>query len=299
MKNDLEFELTFEGTNLDGGSIDARDLAPSLLALSEAIDLAREQVVVDSRPVALRVRPNFEKGSFRVFLEIGQSYYSHFIDLFSGNHVQAWATLFSLLGLSGAGLLQLIKTSKGKKPIRVVEIEETRRVKVVFENCEEEVPKEVFMIFSNPRIRKALEGFVRPLLRGSLERMNIRHRGVRTLEVNQEEASSFRSDGAKDKEVISEGERFLQLVAPSFKQGNKWRFNDGGRSDYYSVLDSAFVEGVRERRILFGSHEYFRCVVRSTQVIEEDGIKSHHEILRVIRKEVIPTQDRIDFDGKD
>ena len=83
MKESLTFEIVFDGKNFHEGEIDVKDLAPSLLSLSELLDEASSRYAPQCGKVSLRVKPNFEKKCFKVYLDIAQSYYSRFVELFS------------------------------------------------------------------------------------------------------------------------------------------------------------------------------------------------------------------------
>lgn len=281
MNENLNFEFIFDGEHLDEGSIDVRDLAPTLLSLSELLDEAGSRFTPEASTISLRAKPNIEKKCFKIYLEIAQSYYPSFVELFSSQQMQAWGVLLSMVGVSGVGLLQLVKKSKKRSPRRVVEIEHTEKVRVVFDEDDDiEVHKNVFSLFQNPRARKAVEHMFKPLKKGGVDKMQITQQGEEKFSAKSEDADSFDFDPDETDELESEGEKILRIISPSFKKGNKWRLSDGSRTDYYEITDENFLEKVRNDDILFGSHDFLRAKVRTYQKIEDTEIKIRHEIFK-------------------
>lgn len=63
------FSIIYDGEALAEGSIDAKDLAPALLALAEVIEEAQPLVPELDARLSLRVRSDFERGSFEIHLD--------------------------------------------------------------------------------------------------------------------------------------------------------------------------------------------------------------------------------------
>jgi hypothetical protein len=127
-----EFSILYDGQPVAEGTIDARDLAPALLAFADLVDEAAPLVDANLPRLSLRVRPDFKEGSFEVYLEIA-SLYSKLVSLFSGPDAQAWSAFFQIVGISGAvGVFQLIYSSKGRAATKVT-IEHKETVIVTFE----------------------------------------------------------------------------------------------------------------------------------------------------------------------
>src|SRR3989442_611843 len=137
MPEESRFNVTFEGEALEAGVMEVNDLAPALLGLGDVVDETNRVVTRGEARVVLHVHAGFQPGSFGVDLEIAQSAYKKFIEIFTSPGATAWATFLTLLGLSGTfGLIQLVKKSKGRQPKSVVEIERTSKVRVTFEGGE-------------------------------------------------------------------------------------------------------------------------------------------------------------------
>ena len=299
MNEPVIFHLAFDGEAIKDGSIEVNELAPALLALGELVDETNKYVTEGRAAVALRVRPELERGSFKIALEIAERCYDRFVDLFTSPGAAALAAFLGIIGISGGlGLIQIIKKSKGKKPKTVVEIEQTTRVRVEFEGKEPvEVERNVFNIFNNLRARDAVARVVKPLRGEGIDELQFYHKGNPTVAIAQDEADYFRAPDLHEEETVSETETILRIMAISFKEGNKWRFSDGGNTYYISLLDEDFINRIHRTEVRFGENDCLRVVLRTRQWYEGEDLKIAREILKVIEHIPSGTQTLIPFNG--
>jgi hypothetical protein len=140
-QGDAHFSIVYDGEAVAEGAIEARDLAPALLALADVFDEAQSVVPEIDARITVRVRAGFEKGSFEVHLELAKLY-QQIVSLFSGQDATAWANLFQIVGIAGVagllGLFQLIKRAKGRKTTSVT-IERSERVRITFEGDDQAI----------------------------------------------------------------------------------------------------------------------------------------------------------------
>jgi len=293
---ETDFQFYYDGELVDAGIMDARDLAPALLALADLIDSANKEVSGGSSNVSLRVHSDFKNKCFEVNLSVVVGYYRQFVDMFTAPEAQAWAALCSVIGISGFGLLQLIKKSKGRKPTRVVAIQHTQKVSIEFDGDDPiEVDERVFRLFQNSAARNAAAKIVAPLERDGYEELGIKYRGEKVLKVNKEEAPYFRALEEYEDEIVSESPAYVKIITPSFKEGNKWRVHDGDSIKSVDILDEDFLLRVRTRDELFGNNDYMRVVMRTKQWREGEKIKVTHAIVKVLKHETIPKNGQLDF----
>lgn len=127
-----EFSIVYDGPPVLEGTIDARDIAPALLAFADLIDEVAPLINQRPHQLSLRVKPDVRKGSFEIYLEVAELY-SKFVSLFSGIDAQAWASFIQIIGFSGAiGVFQFLKRAKGRKPTKVT-VERQEIVTITFE----------------------------------------------------------------------------------------------------------------------------------------------------------------------
>lgn len=291
------FSIVYEGEAVADGTIDAKDLAPALLALADLVDESRAVVPELPDALTLRVRSNFERGSFEVHLELAKLY-QQVVSLFSGQEATAWANLFQIVGIAGVagllGLLQLIKRARRRK-YTAVTIERTERVRVTFEgdDAPTEIDSRVWKLFTNARVRKAIERMVAPLRNQGITEFKIRHKGRNTLEVKQDEAPYFDAPTEHEGETVSTTDTRLVIVAPSFQEGNKWRVSDGSRNIFVSIADPNFNRSVQTGREAFRKGDILLVQLETRQWLEGTELKAEHAILKVIRHENAPEQQKL------
>jgi len=285
-----DFSFTYDGPPVQEGSIDARDLAPSLLALADLVDEAAPLVHSEVARLSVRIKPTFEKGSFVVHFDIADLY-SKFISLFGSPEAQAWSAFFQIVGLAGAmGVLQLIKKAKGRKPTSV-SFEHTEKVTLTFEGeLPEQYDKRVWELFENARARKAIEKLVSPVADKGFESFKIYTGKEEALSVTTEEAPFFKAPPDKNDRHVVEFETRLVIVAMSFNAGNKWRVWDGSKTLYVSLGDEAFNESVQKGIETFRKGDSLYVTLKITQWVENSTLNAEHTIVKVHRHEVPPKQ---------
>ena len=284
-EQETQFSVIYGGEALEDGTIDAKDLAPALLAFAELIDETAPLTDGSASHYSLRVRADFERGSFEIHLEIAKLY-ERFVSLFTGPDATAWSAFFQILGISGAfGIFQLLKRAKGRKPTTVT-IETSQTVKLTFDGEDPvSVERAVFSLFNNPRARKAIEAIIKPLFGRGIDLFKLRHKGRDTVEVTEAEAPYFIAPTEHEGKTIAEVDTRLVLLAPSFKPGNKWRVSDGGRSIFVAIEDTGFEQAVQAGNESFRKGDILHVRLQTRQWLDGTELKAEHAIVRVHRHE--------------
>ena len=281
-----QFSIVYDGEPLVDGTIDARDLAPCILALADLVDEAAPLVDPALPRISLRVRPNFKEGSFEVLFDVANTY-TKFVSIFSGPDAQAWSSFFQIVGIAGGvGIFQLIFRSRGRKPTRVT-IERKESVTVTFEgDAPFSVDPRVWELFKNPRARKAIERMLLPLLERGFDLFKIKDmNGIETLRVTEKEAPYFEAPAQHENETVSEVDTRVVIVSPSFNLGNKWRVTDGARTLYVAIRDQAFEQAVQQGTEAFRKGDTLYVRLLTTQWTEEGRLVAEHAIAKVYRHE--------------
>lgn len=276
-----QFSVIYDGDAVEDGSIDAKDLAPALLAFAELIDETAPLTEGSASRYSLRVRSDFERGSFEIHLELAKLY-ERFVSLFTGPDATAWSAFFQILGISGAiGIFQLLKRAKGRKPTTVT-VETSQRVTLTFDGDDPvSVERGVWALFNNPRARKAIESIIRPLFGRGLNLFKLRHKGRDTIEVTDTEAPYFAAPTEHEGETIAEVDTRLVLLSPSFKPGNKWRVSDGGRSIFVAIEDARFEQAVQTGNESFRKGDILHVRLQTRQWLDGTELKAEHAIVKV------------------
>lgn len=289
---EADFSIVYDGETVQEGSIDARQLAPALLALADVIDEAQPLISELEGRISLRVRSDFERGSFEVHLEIAKLY-TQFKELFSGSDATAFANLFQIVGIAGfagaLGLFPLIKKAKRRKSTSIT-VERSERVQIVFEGDEEPVvtDRRTLQLFQNLRVRKAVEQIITPLMKGGIDRFEIKHRGRSTFEVSEQEAQYFVAPTEHEGETASALDTRVSIVVANFQQGNKWRVSDGSRTIYVAIEDTDFVRAVQTGQEAFRKGDILHVRLQTRQWMEGGELRAEFTILKVYDHEPGP-----------
>lgn len=289
----ISFSIVYDGPPVSEGTIDARDLAPALLAFADLVDEAAPLIDPSLHQLSLRVRPDFREGSFEIYLEVA-NLYSKFVGLFGGTDAQAWASFIQIIGFSGAiGVFQFLKRAKGRKPSKVT-FERQEKVTITFEGEDQfDVDSRVWQLSQNSQARKAIEKVVSPLMDRGFDLFKIKKDGKDSLTVNETEATYFKAPIEHESETTSEVNTRVVIVAPSFNLGNKWRVSDGGSTLYVAIKDQEFERSVQQGAEAFRKGDILHVTMQTTQWLEGGKLCTEYAISKVHRHEQGPKQQKL------
>ena len=108
------FSIAYMGDAVEDGSMSAKDMAASLLAVGELFDAANDTLNHGAVKVEIRVRA-VSKGSFEIDLEVLQSLYKEMVNLFSGDAATAALQMKEYLFRRRSGIAGLDETHQEKK----------------------------------------------------------------------------------------------------------------------------------------------------------------------------------------
>ena len=136
--------------------------------------------------------------------------------------------------------------------------------------------------------------FVSPLEEEGIEKMILRYQGQESI-IEEEDRIYFNTDIEDERKIEEDSEKFLVLINVSFKMGQKWRVSDGTDVFYTRILDEAFMNKVISRKILFGTNDSLRVILRTVQILNKDGsLKTFKDVVKVI--EHIPSDQQSELD---
>jgi len=292
MADSVHFSVRYDGPALSNHTMDVRELAPALLALAHLVEEANKVALPDAAEVRLSVEGNFKSGSFGIDLVAIQSVAEQVISLLAGHGVTATANLITLLNALGflrgnetcVGLIALIKRLRGRKPATIRQ--EGDRVLITCNDTQTTETIEVDLLtgklYQSRVVRQNLEKSLKPLAREGVDFFAVGQDGQAHTVVTAQELEMFTA-AAEDEETVSDDVSrnvLLQIESTVFKEGNKWRFSDGGLAFHAEIADEAFLAKVNagER---FGKLDVLRVDLQRIQSITDSGLKIRHVITRV------------------
>ncbi len=277
--------IAFDGPALRDGTIDARTLAPALLAFGHLCEEANRVLNGDRVSVAVRVRANFQAGSFEVNLEVIQGLVGQAWDLLRGDFATSAANLLAFLGAGaavGVGLIALLKHINGRRPSAVVALQDGGVVIELVDGTRIETRREVLDLLRDLRVRQAVEGVTRPLSKDGIERFEIRDGDAVVESVGRDDVPALSAPSIDDVLLIEERRRAaFSIVSLAFKDETKWRLSDGQGTFLASIRDENFLGLVNRNEISFSKGDVLIADILVRQWQSAGGVRTEYEVLKV------------------
>ncbi len=286
----VHFSIKYDGPALADHQMDVRELAPALIALSNLLEEASKAAYPDSSEVRVQVKGNFKGGSFGVDFIALQSISQQIVSMLGGPTATAAANLLGILGglglLGGAGLIGLIKFLNGKTPSKI----EVRGDSEIFEirTAEEVQTFEVDLLagrlYRSSVVKQSLARVLKPLEQEGVDVFASGINGVTQNVVTKADLPAF-IEAALEAEVVSDvlnPSVLLQIESAVFKDGNKWRLNDGSTSFFATIIDPDFLQKIESGAERFGKGDLLVVDLRRVQSITDTGLKTELIIERVL-----------------
>lgn len=288
--SEAEFRLTYDGDAVADGEMDVADLAPALLAMGQLLKASARVVDGDDAVTTVRVKAT-QVGSFDVWLSLAMDGARAGWAFWKSDDVQAAAALLGLLGFSGVGLIQYLKTVRGRTIDAAVR-DTAGNVEVTLNETTIVVPQLIFQLSVDQSVRAALENVVAtPLDKDGIDEVRI---GTKewSESIGKDDAYSFRAPLAQEgDELVNRHRRTFSIVTLSFKSGQKWKLSDGhGSPKYVTMSDADFVQKVDRSEVRFAKGDLLICEVIERSRLTPSGFKSEYEIIKVIEHRPAPTQ---------
>lgn len=298
-------QIAYDGTAIETGSMDVRDLAPALLAIGDVLQECNRELYGDASKVSVYVKSDFEKGSFQIDLEVVLTLAEQLALVIKGEPGPDAARLAALIGfgaggtfLVGKSLFSFIKWLRGRK-IKSTTVIDNGLVKIETQGDYDaiEVSSDVVALYKNPKLRKSLADVLKPLKRKGIEVFEARSREGVLEKVEKGEVYYFETNGNDECEVVENCSILhLRLLGISFESGRKWELTDGERKIKASIRDESFLSEINDGSRSFTKGDVLKVELVSRQTLMGSGLKAEHDIVRVLEHKVGPSYRQLGFD---
>ena len=294
-KKDAYFHVVYDGPALESNEMDIKDLAPALLAISEALEETNRVFNQGRAEISVNIKGSFKVGCFGIDLNVTQDILQNLLNIVKSDDIVAGATLLAYLGFGATamektskGLLQVLKWLKGR-PIKNVKMSENNLANIYTEDDSLEVDKAILELLQNYKIRKALEkAIAEPLERHGIDTFASTGglqdaKNDRFLVIDASEVQYFISPEPDD-ETIDERtyEANLQAISVVFQQDNKWRFSDGTATFFAEIKDHGFIEKVQNNDVAFSKDDILKVKLHVKTILTAKGMKTGYTVLKVL-----------------
>ena len=281
MSASIHFSIRYDGPALASHQMDIQELAPALIALSNMLEQAGKDAFPNAPEVRVEVKGNFKGGSFGVDLIAVQSIGEQLISMLSGPTAGAAANLLGILSglglLGGGGLIGLMRWLAGRKPTAIREEDGKTIFEMVIGGTLFTFTTDLITarLYQSRLVRQSLWKVIKPLERDGIDRFMCGRDGVAEVTILEAETDAFTFVvGEADivSTVLNEAV-LLQIESAVFKEGNKWRFTDGGPSFFAEIADLDFLARIESGVERFGKGDVLIADLRRTQSVTDTGLK--------------------------
>lgn len=283
----VEVRVAYDGEALKSGSMDVRELAPALLSIGSMLEEANRILNGDRATINVRVRSDFRTGSFRVFLELGQSLADQIAFLLDGEKVWSASDIAKQVGLSlgtTTSLIGLLKWLRGR-PIRSTTVLENGNVRIETDSDFDaiEVSEGTMRLYRDPRVRQAMRGALKPLETKEIDAFEALDELNQPIHTIAKDELHFFTLPKEDAKVIENSTTlWVYVLGVFFEENRKWHLFDGQRRLTASILDQRFLRDIEERVISFKKGDRLLVELLSRQISTSTGMKVEHEVTKVI-----------------
>ena len=290
-KSSYSLGLTFAGSALQNHAACVKDLAPSLLALSTAIDRLNRLINGDGANVDLTVNA-CTGGSFGFNLTLSPDFLFQVAELVSGDgatNVCDAKTLVDCL----IEILILKKWLQGRSNAEFKVAPDAKSVSVIVENKTLVINYFAYLGFKDQTCNEACLKVAEPLHQTGIDKLTV-STPEKLFELDSSEAVGFEASEALT--VLTENTipAVVQVESTAFKVGKQLRVSLGERNSISVTIDDPdFIAKINQGTERFGKGDLLKVDLHSRQVMLGGRITIEYAITKVHEHKEKPYQGKL------
>jgi hypothetical protein len=274
---EMRLSVKYSGYEADRGRMSALDLGPAIFGVGEIFGQASRILYNDDARVRIEVRADFAHASFGIeFIAVSATG-------LAGLTWQQLSNIATVLGIGGGavgavrGAIGLYRWQRGREIDSVERVGDQMRLTINDQSVNVAINE--YQIFVNPEVRKGFKALVEPMEREGIERVSIQADDQPEEVIQRQERASFLEPPLPEGALsVDRSTAILEIISISFREGNKWRFAQGGSAFHAEILDEEFLAKVRAQRELFGAGDALRVEMQIETKREGGQLKYERRI---------------------
>lgn len=286
-----QFQIIYDGPALESHEMDVYDLAPALMAMGGLVEEVGNSLYGDKFKIGVSVKGSFKTGCFGVeMVATAKHFIDSAVDIFNHGNTTAVLNAAGIIGIvkySGGNLIGFLRWLKNRTVTKKIPLADDGIVRVFVDDDYYDIEQKALNLLQKQKIRQAFENIIaKPLSRdgiNTLAFMDAQHSEDPILIIEKHEAVYFIAPDPGDEKINDQTTIVsLQIISPSFADGNKWRFTDGIQSFHAEIQDEVFLDRVNKSQEVFAKNDILKARVKLEQWLTSRGIKSEYFIVEVI-----------------
>ncbi len=296
-------KFRYDGPILKDHSIDATDLASSLMALGDLCKLANKKFNGDHAIVKVMVNADLKQNCFELNLELVQTFFETTKDILFDHKTATAKEILEWIGIItsgggavGLGLFQFLKWIKNRKiesqKSTITDGKEMVTVKIEGDNNTVNITPQTLALAKDQNAVKSAQRIVEPLKKEGYDKIEFEHKNKVTERISKQDAEdilSIENNSLSDEEKCLENSIItarIRAFSPVYKKNAKsWTFDYGGHNVLIDISETNIAENAIKRG---GSlvNDTYTVELEITQKMTNAGtIKNRYKIKKVVHFE--------------
>lgn len=271
--------LKYDGAALADSTMDVAQLAPALIALSEALAGLNNIANKDNAKVSLQVRA-LNKGCFIVDLQLAQDFINQIGSILTGTGVTAYCNANTIVH-SLIEIFMLKKWLDGRKPDAIKVSDDRSVVTFSLKTKFFDVSYSAYKGYQNAEINSACAKIAAPLTADGIDTLSFSDKKDITT-FTKEDLPALSATAADETLTSNISKSVVMIETAAFKENAKWKVKIAEQSSVFvSIDDQQFLQNINNGTELFGKGDVLYVDLETKQILSNGKINIQYTIKKV------------------